>query len=127
MFLTLNDISDPEFNCKYLIRKRNKPAKEVQEIAFKIALVSNVIISLPTGFGKTFIASLVMAKMRELNNRHLVVMVVDRVPLVYQQAVAIADDTGMYVCQYNGSSATQGKLKQLIIITLKDWLSQQDV
>ena len=47
------------------------------------------------GAGKTLVAALFLARMQRLNPGRVAVMVVDRVPLVFQQARAITKYTGM--------------------------------
>ena len=44
----------------------------------------NVIVVINTGLGKTLIATLFLAKMCDLNPKHLGLSIVDRIPLVFQ-------------------------------------------
>jgi superfamily II DNA/RNA helicase len=81
-----------------------KVPKPEQLRAYQLALKDNQIVVFPTGFGKTFVASLLMHRFRKLNPSKLVVMVVDRVPLVQQQCEAIHRDTGMSVCPISGET-----------------------
>jgi hypothetical protein len=81
-----------------------KVPKPEQLRAYQLALRDHQIVVFPTGFGKTFVASLVMHRFRKLNPSKLVVMVVDRVPLVQQQSEAIHRDTGMSVCPISGET-----------------------
>jgi hypothetical protein len=81
-----------------------KVPKPEQLHAYQLALKDNQIVVFPTGFGKTFVASLLMHRFRKLNPSKLVVMVVDRVPLVQQQCEAIHRDTGMSVCPISGET-----------------------
>ncbi|KAJ1397805.1 hypothetical protein B484DRAFT_257615, partial [Ochromonadaceae sp. CCMP2298] len=64
----------------------SKMPREAQVRAYIEGLLRDCVVVLPTGCGKTLIASLLMARFRTLNPAKLVVMVVDRIPLVYQQA-----------------------------------------
>eukprot|EP01041_Mallomonas_annulata_P008841 gene8841-18310_t len=81
-----------------LLANRNIIPKEEQLAAFRKALVCNHIVILPTGFGKTLIACLVIHRMVKLNPSKLAILVVDRVPLVHQQKSAIEKETGLFPC-----------------------------
>ena len=80
-----------------------KVPKQEQLLAFARGLIRNTIIVLPTGFGKTFIASLIIKRIQLRNPLRVAVMLVDRIPLVYQQALAISRDTGMVILQSSNS------------------------
>ena len=58
----------------------------VQVECFVEALRQNLIAVLPTGAGKTLIASMWLKRMKELNPEKLGLFVVDKIPLVKQQA-----------------------------------------
>ena len=62
-----------------------KPRSE-QLQALHLALQAHMIVVFPTGFGKTFVAAMFIRRFRLLNPSKVVVMVVDRVPLVEQQS-----------------------------------------
>ena len=49
------------------------------------ALHQDLVAVLPTGAGKTLIASMWLKRMRELNPEKMGLFVVDRIPLVLQQ------------------------------------------
>ena len=49
------------------------------------ALHQDLVAVLPTGAGKTLIASMWLKRMRELNPEKMGLFVVDRIPLVVQQ------------------------------------------
>lgn len=53
---------------------------------FLEALRGNTLVYLPTGSGKTLIAAMVLSCMKKLNPNKLMVFLVDRIPLVYQQS-----------------------------------------
>ena len=53
---------------------------------FVEALQQNLIAVLPTGAGKTLIASMWLKRMKELNPEKMGLFVVDKIPLVKQQA-----------------------------------------
>eukprot|EP01035_Chromulina_nebulosa_P020101 gene20101-26098_t len=61
---------------------------------------------MPTGSGKTFPASLAMARYRKCNKNKLSVMIVDRIPLVDQQARAINQYTGMNIYQLSSANSS---------------------
>ena len=56
---------------------------------------------------------MVMARMRLLNPNHMAVMLVDRIPLVFQQGQAIMNDTGIRVCSMCSENRTTKRVKQL--------------
>eukprot|EP00961_Rhodomonas_salina_P157980 2126520-Rhodomonas_salina.1 len=89
-------------------------AKEPQLRAYIEACLGNLILMMPTGYGKTFVGALVMARFRQLNSSHLVAFVVDRIPLVYQQADAIEGLTGLQLCRMCGESRTTGLIRRLV-------------
>lgn len=60
--------------------------REYQRELFLHALRGNTLVYLPTGSGKTLIAAMVLSCMKKLNPRKLMVFLVDRIPLVYQQS-----------------------------------------
>jgi ERCC4-related helicase len=49
-------------------------------------LLSNKIIYLPTGSGKTMVAAMIAAYMKKINPKKKVFFICDRIPLVFQQA-----------------------------------------
>eukprot|EP01133_Synstelium_polycarpum_P017265 gene17265-20587_t len=57
---------------------------------------------LPTGLGKTLVAALVIARMRQLNPQKKVVFLVDRIPLIDQQSEYIQLETGLVVAKLHG-------------------------
>ena len=60
--------------------------REYQKELFLQALQRNTLVYLPTGSGKTLIAAMVLNCMKKLNPDKLMVFLVDRIPLVYQQS-----------------------------------------
>lgn len=62
------------------------PPREYQRELFLQALRRNTLVYLPTGSGKTLIAAMVLSCMKKLNPDKLMVFLVDRIPLVYQQS-----------------------------------------
>ena len=90
-----------------------KPRKE-QLIGFRRALFSNLIVCIPTGKGKTFISALLMARMKKLNPLKLVVMIVERIPLVFQQASAVSSDTKLYLSSFCSETTTQATIQKLL-------------
>lgn len=82
--------------------------------AFHKCLQQNMAVVFPTGFGKTFVASLVMHRFRVLNPKKLAVMIVDRIPLVDQQSKAIHHDTGLLVCPLSSENSTRYIIGELL-------------
>ena len=87
--------------------------KDYQVTAYLEALQRDFVLVLPTGYGKTLVASLAAARMKQLNPRYMVLFIVDRVPLVYQQGEAINLDTQMRVCTLTSESNTNLKHSRL--------------
>ena len=63
----------------------NKSARDYQVQCFVEALQRDLVAVLPTGAGKTLIASMLLKRMKELNPEKMGLFIVDRIPLVYQQ------------------------------------------
>ncbi|CAJ1341611.1 unnamed protein product [Effrenium voratum] len=87
--------------------------KSYQIEAYVEALARDLLVVMPTGCGKTLVAAMVLARMARLNRNHMGLFVVDRIPLVFQQASAIAAETGLRTCQLCGENKTKGMLHKL--------------
>ena len=83
-----------------------KSPRDYQIQAFVEGLQKNIVVVLNTGAGKTLIASMILAKMCKLNPGRMGLMIVDRVPLVFQQGDAIAEDTNLPVVSLCGENKT---------------------
>ena len=95
------------------ILKSDKTPKEYQINAYIEALQRDFILVLPTGYGKTLVASIALARMKQLNPDHMILFIVDRVPLVFQQAEAISIDTYLNVCTLTSEFNTQLRRNKL--------------
>ena len=60
--------------------------RDYQREMFLDVMRGNTLVYLPTGSGKTLIAAMVLSCMKKLNPDKLMVFLVDRIPLVYQQS-----------------------------------------
>lgn len=56
---------------------------------------------------------MVIARMKVLNPNHMAVMLVDRIPLVFQQGQSVMNDTGIRVCSMCSENRTTKRIKQL--------------
>ena len=63
--------------------------RSYQRELFLAAMRGNTLICLPTGSGKTLVAAMVFSCMKKLNPNKLMVFIVDRIPLAYQQSAYI--------------------------------------
>ena len=95
-------ISD-DFDWRWLCTTRPRP----YQIESFMSIIgnspySNAITYLPTGAGKTLVASMTAGFMRRLNPQKLVIFVVDRVPLVYQQGKYLEAQTGLSALMLSG-------------------------
>eukprot|EP00899_Mesostigma_viride_P028651 jgi/Mesvir1/8971/Mv14194-RA.1 len=66
------------------------------------ALQRNMVIFLPTGAGKTLVATMLVKRMHQLNPHKKAVFVVHRVPLLYQQGDYLREQTGLQVAALCG-------------------------
>ena len=64
---------------------RQRP-RDYQRELFLSVMRGNTLVYLPTGSGKTLVAAMVLSCMKKLNPDKLMVFLVDRIPLVYQQS-----------------------------------------
>lgn len=82
--------------------KSNLTPKDSQWRSFFFSCVNNTLLCLPTGFGKTLIAQMLMKAYRDLNPKQIQVFVVPTIVLVQQQSVSIEMNTGLKVQQRSG-------------------------
>ncbi|XP_029201631.2 uncharacterized protein LOC114966061 isoform X2 [Acropora millepora] len=77
---------DPHLSEDHILSLTKESPREYQKELFLQALQRNTLVYLPTGSGKTLIAAMVLNCMKKLNPDKLMVFLVDRIPLVYQQS-----------------------------------------
>eukprot|EP00569_Conticribra_weissflogii_P000820 CAMPEP_0171357950 /NCGR_PEP_ID=MMETSP0878-20121228/46504_1 /TAXON_ID=67004 /ORGANISM="Thalassiosira weissflogii, Strain CCMP1336" /LENGTH=537 /DNA_ID=CAMNT_0011864007 /DNA_START=21 /DNA_END=1631 /DNA_ORIENTATION=+ len=87
--------------------------RNYQVKAFCEVLLRNMIVVMPTGTGKTLLAALLIKKMKMLNPEHMGLFVVDRIPLVFQQADYLQYETGLRVCRVCGENKKIKTLRKL--------------
>ena len=109
VFPALSNLSDFEWYSVSLV----KQPKIYQIEAFIEVLQRNLIVVIKTGAGKTLIASMFLGRMCSLNPDRMGLMIVDRIPLVFQQGDAIHHDTNLRVARICGENKTFYKIKQL--------------
>eukprot|EP00922_Rhytidocystis_sp_ex-Travisia-forbesii_P030999 GHVS01045703.1.p1 GENE.GHVS01045703.1~~GHVS01045703.1.p1 ORF type:complete len:198 (-),score=22.66 GHVS01045703.1:65-616(-) len=93
-----------------------------QVIGFAEALQRNVVVVIPTGGGKTLIAAMLIKKMVLANPGKMGLILVDRIPLVFQQGHALKDETELQVCMICGETKTAYTVKQVRSGTIYDVL-----
>jgi hypothetical protein len=91
--------------------------RDYQVRAFIDVLLSDVVLVMPTGSGKTLVASMVLARMCRENGKRTGLFVVDRIPLVFQQAAAIRSNTGLKVIGLCSENITRLKINQVWVKT----------
>ena len=101
-----------EFNYSDILMSNITP-REYQITCYIEALQRDLVIVLPTGSGKTLIASMVTGKMKQLNPSHMVLFIVDRIPLVFQQGESLRLDTHLNVCCLCSETRTEYILRRL--------------
>jgi len=108
-FPSLNNLQDFEWFSVCL----DKIPRKYQKEAFIEVLQRNLVVVLKTGAGKTLVASMFLARMCSLNPNKMGLMIVDRIPLVFQQGDAIHIDTKLRVARICGENRTAYKIDQL--------------
>jgi ERCC4-related helicase len=117
-------LHSPDYQFQDLIEKKIKIIpRDYQLEAYHHCLGHNMIVIFPTGYGKTLVAAMAMHRFKLLNRAKLVVMIVDRIPLVEQQSREIQKITGMFMCPLHGQNNTpytrrrlsEGKYDGLVI------------
>jgi hypothetical protein len=94
---------------------QGKIPRPYQYQAFIESSLQDLVLVMPTGTGKTFVAIMLIARLRAMNPRRLAVFVVDRIPLVYQQASAIHTYTNgqVRVCELCSENKTKRMVSRL--------------
>ncbi|KAI9348770.1 P-loop containing nucleoside triphosphate hydrolase protein, partial [Zopfochytrium polystomum] len=89
-----------------------KLPKDYQVELFLRGLTRDSIIYLPTGKGKTLVAAMILKRMADINPTRHGVFLVDRVPLVYQQAERLFEDTGLQIFTLCGENASPKNVRR---------------
>jgi hypothetical protein len=94
---------------------QNHVPRQYQLQAYIEAILQDLVLVMPTGSGKTFVAILLITRLRIMNPKKLAVFVVDRIPLVYQQASAMRCYTNnqFRVCELCSESKTIKMISRL--------------
>ena len=98
---------------EWFTKSITKRPRDYQIEAFVEGLQRNIVVVLNTGAGKTLIASMILGKMCELNSGRMGLMIVDRVPLAFQQRRAIAGDTYLRVVSLCGENMTENVVSEI--------------
>eukprot|EP01113_Clastostelium_recurvatum_P024981 TRINITY_DN2993_c0_g2_i2.p1 TRINITY_DN2993_c0_g2~~TRINITY_DN2993_c0_g2_i2.p1 ORF type:complete len:316 (+),score=71.55 TRINITY_DN2993_c0_g2_i2:135-950(+) len=85
----------------------------------------NYIAVIPTGTGKTFVACMVIAKMLKMNPHAKVIFLVERLPLLLQQADEISRETGVCVSSLSGDMCNYNTAEdpQVLVIMAQVYLN----
>ena len=92
-----------------------KIPRDYQLKAFIRGLLEDLIIVMPTGAGKTLVASMILHRMGILNTSKMGLIIVDKVPLVFQHQHNVQKDTdliGLPLCGENLTNRRWLKVKQ---------------
>ena len=81
--------------------------------AFEEALQKNIVVVLNTGAAKSLITSMILAKMCQLNPNRMGLMIVEKIPLAFQQGDAIAENTKLSVISLLRWKKTKNKMIKL--------------
>ncbi|XP_065565353.1 uncharacterized protein LOC136030359 [Artemia franciscana] len=100
-------------NFSWYMPENSKVPRDYQIQCYVESLLRDLVVVIPTGAGKTLVGTMLMRKMRQLNPDHLVLFVVDRVPLVFQQAEAIEIDSGLKMCRMCGENKSPRIIRRL--------------
>lgn len=106
---SIEDLSS--INMNDLVKDR---PRSYQLECFSAAALFSSIVYLPTGSGKTLISVMLAAYYKRLNPNHMVWFLTDRVPLVFQQARYISEQTGLCVLPLAGEVQSDMKPSQLV-------------
>jgi ERCC4-related helicase len=87
--------------------------RDYQISAFLEGLLRDLVIVLPPGTGKTLIAAMLIHRMKLINPGHMLLFLVDRVPLVFQQGKYIRRETDLRVCCMCGENRNELMLRQI--------------
>ncbi|XP_057311884.1 uncharacterized protein LOC130649592 [Hydractinia symbiolongicarpus] len=109
VYPSLSNLSDFEWQTVSLVKR----PRYYQIQGYVEALQRHLIVVIKTGAGKTLIASMFLGKMCSLNPGKMGLMIVDRIPLVFQQGDAIQADTNLRVIRICGENRTSYKIKQI--------------
>lgn len=105
----IEDLTGLELNS--LVKDR---PRTYQIECFCASALFSSIIQIPTGSGKTHISVMLTALYKRLNPNRMVWFLTDRVPLVFQQARYIEEQTSLTVLPLAGDVQTSLKPSQLI-------------
>lgn len=106
---TIQDLNELEMNSLV----KDKP-RSYQIECFCAASMFSSIIQIPTGAGKTHISAMLTSLYKRLNPDRMVWFLTDRIPLVFQQARYIEEQTSLTVLPLAGDVQTNLKPAQLI-------------
>jgi ERCC4-related helicase len=108
---SIEDLIKLELEMNSLVK--DKP-RSYQVECFCAAAMFPSIIQIPTGSGKTHVSAMLTALYKRLNPNRMVWFLTDRIPLVFQQARYIEEQTSLTVLPLAGDVQTSLKPSQLI-------------
>ena len=102
-----------QVDLNWLTISLGKNPYDYQIKAFEEGLQKNIVVVLNTGAGKTLIGSMILAKMCQLNPNRMGLMIVEKIPLAFQQGDAIRRDTKLSVISLYGKNKTEARMNKL--------------
>lgn len=105
-------------------QKSNLTPRTSQWRSFFFACLNNTLLVLPTGFGKTLIAELLIKAYRDLNPGQFIVFIVPTIVLVDQQAKDIEKNTGLKCHRRSGEHETTPWSSEFICVCTPAMLVQ---
>eukprot|EP00755_Sulcionema_specki_P031013 Sspe_Gene.95706::Locus_68020_Transcript_1_1_Confidence_1.000_Length_7047::g.95706::m.95706/K11699/RDR, RDRP; RNA-dependent RNA polymerase len=80
---------------------------------FVECMLRDTVVVMPTGAGKTLVSAMVLSRMARINPKLMGLVVVDRIPLVFQQSDVVERESGLSVEALCGATITPKKVERV--------------